>query len=257
MARHLLLVCLLLAVFAPAQAQAQAQVQVQKDFRLAVASLDRLDPAVGYALSVRREGTLLIAGAGAVFGATVLTGIIDIATQGEPWSGYTFAFGVPAGLGLVVAGLPALLSSRKFLDFYIEAMPPPSEMARLKLIRHWRMDLLKMRRDTGLLGAVFLGASGLVSGIVWGDQVAKDTLGPPGSGLLKYDSSGGLLTMTFLAAAGSGALTALLAHVELAQARNRPHRAYTPVQVGVAPVITPRAEGGPSMGVQGTLVVRF
>ena len=251
MARYLLLVCLLFVVFAPRPAAAQ------KEFQAAVSALDRLDPAVGYALSVRQEGNLLLGGGGAVLGLTLLTGVIDIAEGGDVWSNYTFAFGVPAGLGLVVAGLPAMLSSRRFLDFYIEAAPPPSELARLKLIRHWRMDLLKMKRDTGLIGAGFLGAIALVSGIVWGSRDAKGVLGTPGTGFANYDSSGGLLTMTFVAAGGSAALTALLAHVELGQETGRPHRVYQPVQVGLAPVVMPREGRRPAVGVQGAVVVRF
>ena len=248
MARYSLLLCLLLVALAPRPASAQ------KDFRAAVASLDRLDPAVGYALSIQREGTYLIAGAGAVFGASVLTGIIGVAT-GADWTDYAFAVGVPAGLGLAVAGLPAMLSSRKFLDFYIDAMPPPTELARLKLIRRWRMDLLKMRRDTGLIGAGVLGAAGLVSAIVWGTGSKGVTADSP---FTRRHPSSGLLTMMFVTAAGSGALTALLSHLELDQERNRPHRVYQqPVQVGVAPLLTPREGRGMAVGVQGTVAIRF
>lgn len=251
MARILLLVPVLFLALAPRPAAAQ------DEYKAAVAALDRLDPAVGYALSVRQEGNILLGAGGGVFGLTLITGIIDIAQGGDVWSNYTFAVGVPAGLGLVVAGLPAMLSSRKFLDFYIEADAPPSELARLKLIRRWRMDLLQMKRDTGLLGAAFLGAAGLVSGIVWGARDARGVHGTPGSGFANYDSSGGLLTMMFVAAAGSGALTSLLAHIELDQERRSPHRVYEAVQVGLAPVVAPRPDGELAVGVQGLLSVRF
>ncbi len=248
MVRSLLVLPLLLLVLAPRPAAAQA------DFKAAVAALDPLDPAVGYALSVRQEGNLLLGAGAGVFGLTVLTGIIDIAQGGDVWSNYTFAVGVPAGLGLVVAGLPAMLSARKFLDFYIGADGPPSQLARLKLIRRWRMDLLQLKRDTGLFASAFLGAAALVSGIVWGARDAKGVLGTPGTGFANYDTSGGLLTMMFVAAGGSAALTGLLAHIELDGELNRPHRVY---EVGVGPTVSPRHDGELAVGLQGTLTVRF
>jgi hypothetical protein len=256
MPRYLLLIGLLLATLAPSVASGQ---ETQKELRGRIAAMDRTDPAVGYAMSVRNEGFALIGGGGAAFGVTAIAAIIDITQADVSFGNYIAGFGVPVGLSLLLTGLPPMLSAQKWLRFYVDAPPPPTEMARLKLIRTWRLELLRLRRGTGLLSSGFLGGATILSAALWGHRDNNGSNGTVGGSFADYDSTNAFLTLMFAAAGGAAAISGLLAHIELDAEERTPHRLYAQPQVAfsIAPTVVPQADGSRAVGVAGGLSFRF
>jgi hypothetical protein len=204
--------------------------------REAIRRLDRSDTAVAFGLSVRREGRWFLVGGSGLLGVTVLATVVDAATSdGVSRSApYIAATGIPAGMALIaVGGLPPALRAPQYLGWYAEHGPAPSDVARLKLLRRWRMDLLRTRRDAGILTAGFLGAASVFSAVSWGVRDAQGINGVRGA---DYDGSDAYLTLSFAAAATASGVIGLLCGIELRDETSQPHRLYLEPSAAVVPV---------------------
>ena len=137
---QLVLLLVVLVVPGLARAQNSAAAEEARQYRAAVRALDRSDPAVGYALSVRQEGRLFALGGGLILGGAMLGAVIDLGTTGDAatTAPIVVGLGIPVGLTVLVSGFPALLGSTKFLKFYVAKGAPSSQLARLRLLRRWR-----------------------------------------------------------------------------------------------------------------------
>jgi hypothetical protein len=217
-------------------APAMAEVDETTELRKAVAALDATDPAVGYALSVRNEGRLLVGIGAGVAGASLLAASVETAVRssGRPASPIVAGIGVPMGIGVVVAGLPGLLSSGRYLGWYVEHGPSSTPLARLKLIHRWRVDLLRVRRDTSLFGSAFLGGAAVLSGVVWAARDTQGHNGPLGPG---YDPTDGVVTLGMLLAGGGTAAIALVSHLGWEAETGPGHRLFAGAPTSLAPTL--------------------
>ena len=221
-----------------------------KEFRLAVAAMDREDPAVRFALSVRREGAVLIASGGAIMGVTLLAGAVNLLSdEGGTQAPFIAGVGVPMGLAVLVTGVPAMMGSQHYFHHYLDH-PPSTRLGRLRMMRAWRTNLFQLRRDTGLIGSAFVGAIAILSGVVW---AARDSLGVNGDPAGVYSYSDMFTTLSLAASGGALALFGLIGHLEYTAETQTPHRLYARVSGGVAPVVS--REGG--AGVSASLTVVF
>jgi len=228
----------------------EASKLIGKDFRLAVSELDRADPAVRYAHSVRLEGGLLIAGGGVVMGLTLAASAINLLSdQGGSQAPFIAGLGVPAGLALLITGVPAMLGSQNFFAHYL-AYNPTTRLGKLKLLRAWRTQLFKLRRDTGLIGSAFLGAIAVLTGVVW---AARDGLGVNTGFGGTYNFSDMFTTLAFAGSGGALALFGLVSHLEYTAETETPHRVYAKVSGGLAPMVG--RDGG--AGISASLLVVF
>ncbi len=239
----LLLVLLLLPGLARAQNSAAAE--EARQYRAAVRALDRSDSAVGYALSVRREGRLFVLGGSLIMGGAMLGAAVDLATTGDAatTAPLVVGVGIPVGLTVMVSGFPALVASNKFLRFYVAKGAPSSQLARLRLLRRWRLEILRLRRDTGLIASGFLGGAAVLMSVVW---AVRDRAGFNDVGA-SYDPGDAVTAMSFIASSGASALTGLISHLIWAQEWHHPHRLYATVSGGIVPA-GPRGEPGVHAG---------
>lgn len=186
-----------------------------KALREAIKALEQSDPAVAYARGLRREGYgLLIAGGASMLGVMIAAAATARAGGDTAISG-TAATGLlmPLGIGVAVAGVPGLLSGHRYLSWYANNRKPPSELARLKLMNHWRRQYLQIQRNTGLLGSAFAGAATLVAAIGW---AVDDRAGLNGTlGTETYNPSGAFTTLGFGLLTSGLAVTGLVAEFRL------------------------------------------
>lgn len=249
----LFVVLLLLPAAAAAQAPAQTDpfAPAGPPFRAQVAQLDKTETAVSWSLQVRLEGAVWIIGGGATIAATLIAGAVDLlsangsAGKGSP---YIAGFGVPLGLSILLQGLPQMLGSSRYLHYLVDNGVPLTNIGRLRLIHDWRVDLIRMRRDTMLVGSAFLGAMTILSAVVWG---VRDGRGVNSSGT-NYDPADMFTTMCFFGASGASGISALVAHLAYQRETTTPHRLYARVSAGAAPVIS--RDG---VGVQASMTVSF
>ncbi len=248
----LLVTSLLLATPAIAQEDAEPAMLIGKDFRQAIAGLDRADPAVGYAFAARREGIGLIAGGGGLVGLSLVLAAVDtIGPLGGSSSPYIAGTGIPLGLVVVIAGVPGLLGSQRYFAHLLERPTPSTRLGRLRMMRDWRVYHLRLRRDAGLIGSAFLGGIAILSGVVW---AARDAIGANTTSAGGYDYADLHTTFMFTGAGGISALLGLLGHLEYTQETKTPHRLYAASwDVGVAPLVSP--DGG--RGIAAVLTVGF
>ncbi len=220
-------------------------------FRKQVAELDKTATPVGYALQVRREGAVWIAGGGLVVGATLITAAVDLLASGGSAgraSPYIAGLGVPLGLSIILQGLPQMLGANHYLHYLVDNGVPRTHLGRLRLMHDWRVDLLRKRRDTTLVGSAFLGAITVLSGVVW---AVRDARGVNGSGA-NYDSADAFTTLSFWGASGVAGLSGLFSHLALQREIVTPHRLYARVSASGGPVVS--RDG---VGAQASLTVRF
>lgn len=218
--------------------------------REAIAALDREDPVVRYALNTRAEGAgLVVGGAGLALGGLGVALMEFLAGPSQPHGPEVLSVMAAAGVGVAIAGIPAMLSGPRFLRWYVERGPAPSDLARLRLLHTWRRELLQVRRDTALAGAGFLGAVGGVTALLWGIRDGRSGLRPGDAG---YDATEGWTTLAFLAAAGATATQGLVHGLVLKQDLDQPHRLLSPPAAGVAAL---PVDGG--VQVVGSFSLRF
>jgi len=225
MRRLLLIVSLLFALAPPAVAQDGAGLLENKELQEAIRGLDPADPAVGYARSLRREGQLFVVGGAALAGATLLASAIEVGVSPDAGSvaPALAGVGVPVGLGLLVSGIPGMITGPRYLTWYARNGPAPTRIARLRLMRRWRLDLLRIRRDTSLIAGGFFGAATILSGVVW---AVRDIQGFNGVAGTSYDPTDGIVTLGMGLAAGGTVAVGLVSAFELRDELQSPHRIW-------------------------------
>lgn len=258
---RLLLSLLLLALCLPAAASAQASdstpATMAKELRQAVFALPKDDPAVAYARDLRLEGQLLIGGAAGLAGSMLGVALADTlgGRPGRRVGPALVGFSLGVALGMAVVGLPPLLDGQRFLAWYATHDRPPTRLARLKLLRRWRMASLGSRRIAAIIGAGFLGATTLVLGGVW---ASREATGQNGSGAA-YDPTDAVVTGSFVLGLAGAIVAGALADQELRREKHSPHRLYArapkaAVMLAPMPVV---ADGRVGVGVVGALALRF
>jgi len=183
-----------------------------KALRLAIKGLDRSDPAVRYALGLRREGYLFIGG-----GATAMLGVIAAGSavsrlgNDEGQSGrLVISVGMPIAIGVLVGGVPGLLAGQRYLAWYARNPEAPNDLARLKLMNQWRRQYLQVKKNTGLLGSAFVGAATLLAGAGW---ASNDRAGFNGEvGTDTYNPGDALATLSFGMVTAGLAISGLVSH---------------------------------------------
>jgi len=208
-----------------------------KALRKAIKALDRSDPAVAYARSLRTEGQLLIASGtvtmvSLIVGASIATRLAD--DEGAQ-ARLAMSVGMPLSIGVLVAGVPGFLSGPRYLAWYVNHDRPPSELARLKLLNRWRRQYIQVRKNTGLVGSAFLGAATLVSAVGW---AVNDKAGFNGAlGSDGYRAGDALATLAFGMVTGSFAAAGLISHLQLQNDAIDDHPALSDLRLnfGVAP----------------------
>lgn len=233
--RCLLIVLSVLALSSPAFAQeGQRGLLGDKELQEAIRGLDPSDPAVGYARSLRQEGQLFVAGGAGLAGATLIASAIEVGVRqdGASVAPALAGVGVPVGLSLLVSGIPGMITGPRYLAWYARNGPAPTRIARLRLMRRWRLDLLRIRRDTSLIAGGFFGAATILSSVVW---AVRDTQGFNGVVGTNYDPTDGIVTLGMgLAAAGTVAV-GLVSAFELKDEMKNPHRVWAVPTASVVP----------------------
>jgi hypothetical protein len=251
----LLLLCLTVPSVAGAQDATPPGELSPKDLRRAIFELPKDDPAVAFARDLRLEGSLVLGGAiglaGGMLGAAL--GDLTAARPGRRIGPALVGVSLGVALGMAAIGVAPLLDGQRFLGWYATHDRPPTRLARLKLLHRWRIASLNSRRIAGSIGSGFLGATAIVSTIVW---ISRDVSGVNSSSAT-YDPTDAIVT-SGLWVGFAGALTStLLSQVEFAQERNSPHRLYAPkaaAMISPVPVIN---GGEASVGLVGSLTIRY
>lgn len=257
---RLLLSLLLLSMLAPSVAlavpAADSPAAQAKELREAILDLPDGDPAVAYARDLRLEGSLLVGGAIGLAGGALGVALIDVLAGGAGPSVGPALVGISMGLalGMGTIGLPAMLDGQRFLVWYATHDRPPSRLARLKLLRRWRIASLSSRRTAAVVGSAFLGASTLVVASVW---ISREVGGVNGSGS-GYDPTDALVTSGFVLGLTGAIVAAVLSDRELRQEKHRPHRLYVaPKPVALLLPMPVLSDGQVSVGLQGAMTFRF
>lgn len=214
-----------------------------KRLRKAIKELDRNDTPAGYGFALRREARLMVGGGlGVVSGTLLISGLTLLADQDSTAAPLITSIGVPVGLGILTAGLPAMILAPRFLGWYANNGPAPSHLARLKLLNRWSMEELRVRRDTALISTAFFGAAtGLTMG-VWGGRDRIGANGTPGTS--GYDPGDAVTAMSFLAVTSATGAMALIWTVQYKDALMGKHRLFMMPTVAVSPVMNPGGEPG-------------
>lgn len=207
------------------------------------------DSVERYIHSLQLESRVLLASGASAIGVTLALGLIDLAASddGAVATPYIVATGMPLGLSALVAGVPSMLLAPRYKEWYATNGPAPTHLARLKLMRRWRLEGLRTRRDAGFIGGGVLGLSAGLAAVVWG---VRDNSGVNGGGDFAYNGADAYSTLTLsLAAAGSFVAGVIFAH-ELAAEQKQPHRLYTLAPPVLAPslAVAPSGSGAPSVG---------
>jgi len=238
------------------ESSSSAQLQ-GKELRLAIKALDRSDPAVGFARGLQVEGGLFMAGGSAAMLGVILGGSMaglrgeQAAAQGR----LVVSLGMPLTIGVLMAGVPGMLTGHRYLAWYVNHRTPPSEIARLKLLNRWRRQYVQVRRDTGLVGSAFMGVATLLSGVGWAVADDKGFNGVPGSA--GYQRSDGLMTLGFGLVTAGLAVTGLISQLQLVRDDVGGHSALAMTQLSFGGMPEFRTDGGVGYRVQGSLNFRF
>ena len=234
-----------------------------KRLRQAIAGLDRADTVSGYGFALRREARTMVGGGlGLVAGTLLASGLVLVGNANSKGAPIITSIGVPVGLGVLVAGLPAMILAPRFLGWYATNGPAPSQLARLKLLHRWSLEELRVRRDTALISTAFFGAAtGLTMG-VWG---GRDGIGANGTaGTAAYDAGDAVTALSFLAVTSVTGAMAVLWAVEYKDAMANKHRLYLMPTVSVASVTPPtpfdepgRRREATGLSITGALTLSF
>jgi hypothetical protein len=162
---------------------------------------------------------------------------------------------MPLSLGVLVAGVPGLLTGHRYLAWYAKHRRPPSQFARLKLLNRWRRHYLQIRRNTGLIGSAFVGAVTLLSGVGWAVADDKGFNGVRGSS--DYQHGDALTTLGFGMVTAGLAAAALVSQLQLARDDIGGHRALAAVRFNLGAQPSRGASGAAGYRVQGSLSFRF
>jgi len=234
----------------PMEVQAEA-----KRLRKAIKELDRSDPVAGYGFALRREARLMVGGGlGVVSGTLLVSGLTLLANSEAKAAPLITSIGVPLGLGVVTAGLPAMILAPRFLGWYADNGPAPSSFARLKLLHRWSLEELRVRRDTALISTAFFGAATALTMGVW---ASRDRIGANGSaGTSGYDPGDAVTAVSFLAVTGATGAMALIWTVQYKNELTNKHRLYVMPTVSVTETISPTStmEPGQTLGASGVQV---
>jgi len=213
-----------------------------KELAAAIRSLDKDDGAVRYARAMQRDGAIFLAAGGAVAGVSLGIAAIEGLSGRADVGPYLASVGVPVGMGLIIAGVPNAVLSHRLLGEYALNGPAPTPMARLKLLRRWRIKSLRWMRDGALLGAGLTGFAGLFSAVTWAVRDAQGLNGTVGDAAT-YRPLDATTSISFLATAGGLAVSALLWSLELREEVESPHRLFAMPTLSVGPAVA-GTEGG-------------
>ena len=231
--------------------------------RKKIAKLDRTDTAAAYGFALRRESRYFIGGGLGLVGLTMASSGIALAVApNDKLVPLMASIGIPVGLGIVVAGLPAMILAPRLLGWYAKNGPAPSHLARLKLQNRWRMEELRVRRDTSLIATAFFGAATGLTMAVWGGRDRAGANGVVGS---NYDPGDAVIALSFLTVTSATGVMGLLWALQHRDARMNKHRLFVMPTVAMGPetahrTAAQRIDGvAPSTGmaVRGALTFTF
>lgn len=190
-----------------------------------------------YIADLQLESRLFLAGGAGAIGATLAISLIDlgVSEDGARATPYIVATGMPIGLAALVAGVPSMLLAPRYKQWYLDNGPAPNHLAKLKLLRRWRLEGLRTRRDAGLIGGGVLGVSAALGAVVW---AVRDTRGENGGGAFAYNGADAYTTLTLSLAAAGSLVTGLLFAKELDDETRAPHRLFGPEPVSVGPAVS-------------------
>ncbi|MCO4771881.1 MAG: hypothetical protein KDA24_17755 [Deltaproteobacteria bacterium] len=216
------------------------QVRLQSvRLRKKVKALDRSDTAAAYGFALRREARMFVGGGLGVVGLTMgVSGLALAIAPNDKVVPLIASIGVPIGLGVVVAGLPAMILAPRFLNWYATNGPAPSHMARLKLMNRWRMEELRIRRDTALIATGFFGGATLLTMAVWAGRDRASANGVPGT---NYDPGDAITALSFLGVTSGTGVTAILWSVEYRRSLMEKHRLFVMPTVSAGPEFAPQS----------------
>jgi hypothetical protein len=224
-----------------------------KEMKAVLSGLDKTDPAVRFARAMQRDGLLFVGGGVALAGISLGVAVVDDLSGTSRVGPYVASLGVPMAMGLLVVGIPNIILSSRLLGWYGLNGPAPSSMARLKLLRRWRLQSLLWMRDGSLLGTAITGAAGLFSAVAW---AARDAQGLNGeiTDPTAYRPLDATTSLAFLGTAAGLGVSALVWTLELKEERDTPHRLFAMPSVHVSPVLAGPTAG---MNVSAGLVLVF
>ena len=231
--------------------------------RRAIKELDRNDTAAGYAFALRREARLFVGTGLGVVGLTLgVSGIALAASPNDKVVPLMASIGVPLGLGVVVAGLPAMITAPRYLGWYAKNGPAPSHMARLKLLNRWSIEELRVRRDTALIATAFFGGATILTMAVWAGRDAANANGFPG---VNYDPADAVTALAFLGVTSATGATGIVWSLEYKTALMGKHRLFMMPTVAAGPEVAPQSvaaqiageEPTMGLGVRGSLTFTF
>ncbi|MEE2830602.1 MAG: hypothetical protein VX498_15550 [Myxococcota bacterium] len=239
------------------EAAPEPPVLTGKALRSAIRGLDGSDTGVRYARSIRLEGNLGVAGGASLILGAIVSGFALTLDRGQedPRAKIVVGFGVPLGVGLLIAGLPSFLAGQDYLAWYATHRSPPSELSRLKLLHRWRLDLLRARRNASLLGSAFVAGAAVLAGIVWAEHEEHEDNGTRG---VDYDHGDAVTVMSLVAVSAGLAALGLSSQIQFQQETRRPHPlfALSSISLGVGPC--PGASPDrPGYRAHGVLSVKF
>lgn len=221
----------------------------------AIQALDRTDVVAGYGFALRREARMMVGGGLGIVGGTLLvSGLVLLDNGNAKVAPLITSVGMPLGLGVLTAGLPAMILAPRFLGWYATNGPAPSHLARLKLLHRWSLEELRVRRDTALISTGFFGAATLLTMGVW---ASRDRLGANGTlNTSAYDPGDAVMAMSFLAVTGATGAMSLVWAFSYQDEMNNKHRLYVMPTVSVGSVTSPSplAEPGQQAPVTGTQI---
>ena len=223
-----------------------------KELTARIRAMDPDDGAVRFARAMQRDGLLFLVGGGALAGLSL--GVAAAETLGDraQFGPFLVAVGVPLGMGVMVVGIPQVVLSNRLLSWYSLNGPAPSSMARLKLLRRWRLESLQWMRDGSLFGAAFMGVAGVFSGVVWAVRDVSGSNGTPGDPA-SYRPLDALTSVAFLGAAAGLGLSGLYWLGELQAEKDTPHRLFAMPSLSVGPTFA-TTSGLPSSRPTGLVV---
>lgn len=205
--------------------------------RRKIRALDRADTAAGYGFALRREARLFIGtGLGVIGGTLAVGGLMALNDNTQKVTPSLVSIGVPMGLGVVVAGLPAMILAPRFLAWYAENGPAPSHIARLKLLDRWRLEELRIRRDTALISTAFFGAATILTMAVWAGKDRAGVNGVPGT---NYNAGDAITALSFLGVTSGTGATAIIWALQYKDALLEKHRLFVMPSVSLGPSVVP------------------
>ncbi len=231
--------------------------------RKKIRAMDRSDTAAAYGFALRREArTFVGSGLGVVGGTLLVSGVALLTNADNKAVPLIASIGVPAGIGIVVAGLPSMILAPRFLTWYAKNGPAPSHMARLKLLNRWHTEELRVRRDTSLVSTAFFGGATILTMAVW---AGRDRAGVNGVVGTNYDAGDAVTALAFLGVTSATGATAILWSLEYKSALMNKHRLFVMPTVAVGPEAAPQSFASqilgeaPTMGlgVRGSLTFTF